>query len=560
MIFRTAPPLAYPLIQDMTTAPDILVIEDDAIMREAVAEWLEAAGYRVRTADDGNAGLAAVNAAAPALVVTDIYLPGTSGTVVIAELNQHHPGIPVIAISGLFESGLGISAARAVALGAARALAKPFTHGELLAAVAELLGSRASGRYRCVTAGAPPGAILASSRHAHLPGCHDRRQLSVRRRWGQHLPVLWRDSERVFYRGQAKQAEAPSVLLLAPVSTRPALESLEKMEHEYSLRSELDATWAVRPLALSQYNGQQVLVLEDPGGEPLDRLVQGPMEMRQFLRFAIGLATALSQLHKRELIHKDVKPPNVLVDSATGQVWLTGFGIASRLPRERQSPEPPEFIAGTLPYMAPEQTGRMNRSVDSRSDLYALGVTLYEMLTGSLPFTASDPMEWVHCHIARQPVPPDKQLKSVPGSVSAIIMKLLAKTAEERYQTAAGAESDLRRCLAEWEIQRRIDEFPPGEHDTPDRLMIPEKLYGRASEIDTLLASFDRIVAGGRPELVLVSGYSGIGKSSVVNELHTAACSAARPFCIGQVRPVQARHPLCHFSASLSEPYPPTSE
>ncbi|HYY31378.1 MAG TPA: AAA family ATPase, partial [Chthoniobacterales bacterium] len=147
-------------------------------------------------------------------------------------------------------------------------------------------------------------------------------------------------------------------------------------------------------------------------------------------------------------------------------------------------------------------------------------VTLYEMLTGSLPFTASDPMGWVHCHIARQPIPPGERLKNVPASVSAIIMKLLAKTAEERYQTAAGAESDLRRCLVEWETQCRIDEFALGEHDTPDRLLIPEKLYGRAREIDTLLASFDRVVASGTPELVLVSGYSGIGKSSVVNELH----------------------------------------
>src|SRR6516162_6463212 len=170
--------------------------------------------------------------------------------------------------------------------------------------------------------------------------------------------------------------------------------------------------------------------------------------------------------------------------------------------------------------MGPEQTGRMNRSIDSRSDLYALGVTLYQTLIGSLPFTASDPMEWVHCHIARQPPPPSERLQDVPGSVSAIIMKLLAKTAEERYQTAAGAEKDLRRCLYQWETDRRIDEFRLGEHDTPGRLLIPEKLYGRASEIDTLLASFDRIVAGGRPELVLVSGYSGIGKSAAVNELH----------------------------------------
>ena len=232
------------------------------------------------------------------------------------------------------------------------------------------------------------------------------------------------------------------------------------------------------------------------------------------------LSAALGRLHGCGLIHKDIKPANVLVDSETGQVWLTGFGIASRLPRERQSPEPPEFIAGTLAYMAPEQTGRVNRSVDSRSDLYSLGVTFYEMLTGGLPFTASDPMEWVHCHIARQPEAPSDRLRSVPTAVSAITMKLLCKTAEDRYQTAAGVESDLRRCLSEWEAQGRIDDFALGDHDTPDRLLIPEKLYGRDREIDTLLTAFDRIVAGGRPELVLVSGYSGIGKSAVVNELH----------------------------------------
>ena len=153
-------------------------------------------------------------------------------------------------------------------------------------------------------------------------------------------------------------------------------------------------------------------------------------------------------MHERGLIHKDIKPANILVDAASGGVWLTGFGIASRLPREHQAPAPPEVIAGTLAYMAPEQTGRMNRSVDSRSDLYALGVTLYEMLTGQLPFTAADPMGWVHCHIARQPAPPDERVAGIPGPLSAIAMKLLAKTAEERYQTASGLEADLQRCLS----------------------------------------------------------------------------------------------------------------
>ena len=276
----------------------------------------------------------------------------------------------------------------------------------------------------------------------------------------------------------------------------------------------------MRPLELVRDSGRTMLVLEDPGGEPLARLLGAPMEVGRFLRLAIGIATALGKLHQRGLVHKDIKPANILVNCADGEVRLTGFGIASRLPRERQAPEPPETIAGTLAYMAPEQTGRMNRSIDARSDLYALGVTLYQMLTGALPFTAADPMEWVHCHIARKPVPPGERLENVPAPVSAIVMKLLAKTAEERYQTAAGVERDLRRCLAEWEARRRIDDFPLGQQDTPDRLLIPEKLYGREREIATLLASFDRIVKSGAPELVLVSGYSGIGKSSVVNELH----------------------------------------
>jgi PAS domain S-box-containing protein len=334
---------------------------------------------------------------------------------------------------------------------------------------------------------------------------------------------LRKDDEFILYRGRSrnpKDAGAPSILSLAPVSIRPAPETVKKIEHEYSFRSELDAAWAIRPLALSRHNERTVLVLEDPGGEPLNRLIHGPMEIGQFLRIATGLATASGQLHKWGLIHKDLKPHNVLVDPTIGKVWLMGFGIASRLPRERQSHDPPEFIAGTLAYMAPEQTGRMNRSIDARSDLYALGVTLYEMLTGSLPFTASDPMEWVHCHIARQPVAPSERLHNVPGSVSAIIMKLLAKTPEERYQTAVGAESDLRRCLVEWKTLGRIDEFTLGQNDTPDRLFIPEKLYGRVQEINTLSAAFDRVLASGRTELVLVSGYSGIGKSSVVKELH----------------------------------------
>src|SRR6516165_6407340 len=336
------------------------------------------------------------------------------------------------------------------------------------------------------------------------------------------LETLRQDGEFILYRGLCStkaETNPPSILALSPVMERPVPATIKKIEHEFSLKDQLDPVWAIRPIALT-HQGRTILLLEDPKGEPLDRLLTGPLELGQFLRCGIALAAALGQVHGRGLIHKDIKPSNVLANAAMDQAWLTGFGIASRLPRERQSAEPPEFILGTLAYMAPEQTGRMNRSIDSRSDLYALGITLYELLTGSLPFSASDPMEWVHCHIARQPVPPAERLIDVPLSVSAIIMKLLAKTPEERYQTAAGLESDLRRCLEDWDRERGIRAFPLGKLDRPDRLQIPEKLYGREREVETLVASFDRVVKSGTPELVLVSGYSGVGKSSVVNELH----------------------------------------
>ena len=336
---------------------------------------------------------------------------------------------------------------------------------------------------------------------------------------GYLLEALWEDAEFVLSRG-VREGEASPLLVVAPASAQPSPGSLARLEHAYALRDELDPAFAARPSRLERDRGRLTLVLEDPGGEPLARLMGQPWEIASFLSVATGLATALGRLHQRGLIHKDVKPAHVLVNAATGAAWLTGFGIASRLPRERQAPEPPEVIAGTLAYMAPEQTGRMNRSVDSRSDLYALGVTFYEMLTGAPPFTAADPMEWVHCHIARQPTPPGERVQGIPEPLSAIVMKLLAKTAEERYQTAAGVAADLRRCRADWEAHGRIAPFPPGTRDVPDRLLIPEALYGREREIDALLAAFDRVVADGTPELVLVSGYSGIGKSSVVHELH----------------------------------------
>ncbi len=347
---------------------------------------------------------------------------------------------------------------------------------------------------------------------------------------------MWEEDGRVVCRDWwiGPDGDRTAVLTVRLAAEHPLPASIDRLAHEFALKDVLESAWAVRPVELRRDQGRTILVLEDPACEPLDRLLGAPMEIGEFLGVAIAIATAVGHLHRCGLVHKDLKPAHILVDSTRGSARLTGFGIASRLSRERQAPEPPELIAGTLAYMAPEQTGRMNRSIDSRSDLYALGVTFYQMLTGRLLFAAASPMEWVHCHIAREPVAPAAHRNEIPGPVSAIIMKLLAKAAEDRYQRAAGLEADLRRCVAAWLANRRIDDFALGERDTPDRLLFPEKLYGRAREVDALHAAFDRIVNGGAPELVLVSGYSGIGKSSVVNELHKALWPPRGLFAAGK--------------------------
>ena len=283
----------------------------------------------------------------------------------------------------------------------------------------------------------------------------------------------------------------PSCLLVSPVLEQPAPSSLVKLENAFAVRDELDASWAARPLELLTFRGRLALAIEDPGGEFLDQRSEGPLAVPEFLRLAIGIASSLAGLHGKGLVHKDVKPANVIANAKTDDAWLTGFSLATRLPRHRQSAETPEVIAGTLAYMAPEQTGRMNRSIeapeqtgrmnrsiDSRSDLYSLGVTFYEMLVGALPFTASDPMEWVHCHIARLPISPCLRRNDVPEPLSAIILRLVAKAPEDRYQTAAGVEADLRRCISDLEAHGRIEAFPLGARD------VLEAAAGQIQQLD----------------------------------------------------------------------------
>ena len=255
-------------------------------------------------------------------------------------------------------------------------------------------------------------------------------------------------------------------------------------------------------------------------GRPLDTICGEPVETGRFLRLAAGIAAAVAELHGRNVIHEHIEPRNILVDPETSAVMLAGIPATTLLQQDVPIGTIPRNIETTPAYMSPEQTGRLNRSVDHRTDLYSLGVTFYEMLTGALPFQAGDILEWVHCHIARVPQPPTNVLPQIPRALSDIVMKLLEKDPEDRYQTAPGLRYDLEQCLDQWEAGKKIEPFSLGERDISDRLLIPQRLYGREREINTLLRAFDRVVASGAPKMVMVAGYSGIGKTSLVRELY----------------------------------------
>jgi predicted ATPase/signal transduction histidine kinase len=331
-------------------------------------------------------------------------------------------------------------------------------------------------------------------------------------------------------------------VIVGMLGEQVAVAAQKRFDHEMSLRAELSEEWALKPLSVLLHQGRSAIVLQDPGVRPMrayfaDTLAKGDdfkAELGVRLQLAIRLSDALAGAHAQGLIHKDIQPCNVWVHPVTGHVWLTGFGMASRAPREHQAPEPIDVIQGALAYMAPEQTGRMNRSVDSRSDLYALGVTLYELFTGVLPYQASTAMEWVHCHIARQPLAAATRNHDLPLVLSDIIMKLMAKTAEDRYQSADGLKADLKRCLQQWEQGGHLEPFELATQDTLGRLATPEKLYGRERETRALLSAFEQVTKSGASRLVLVSGYSGSGKSSLVAELHQAMVHSPGIFLSGK--------------------------
>ncbi len=360
---------------------------------------------------------------------------------------------------------------------------------------------------------------------------------------------IYESANSLVYRG-IRNEDNQSVILKMLKEDYPTPAELTRYRQEYEITNGLNLAGVVKTYGLEKYQNTLVIVLEDFGGESLKArpLTPSPAEgglpgwISEFLSLAIQIADSLGKIHAANIIHKDINPNNLVFNPATNQLKIIDFGISSRLPRETPALKTPEQLEGTLVYISPEQTGRMNRALDYRTDLYSLGVTFYELLTGSLPFEADSPIEIVHCHIAKTPTQVCDVKPEVPPIISDIVMKLMSKNVEDRYQSAFGVKADLEECKLQFAKTAHIEFFQLAQNDFSGKLQIPQKLYGRENEVNTLLQAFER-VSQGAGEMMLVAGYSGVGKSALVHEVHKPMTEKRGYFAAGKFDQYQRNIP-----------------
>lgn len=345
-----------------------------------------------------------------------------------------------------------------------------------------------------------------------------------------------------------RETDQEKVILKTVNLDYPSPETLARFDLEYSIANRAQVEGVVEVIGFKQFDNKPYIVMKDIGGSSLVHLLPqlgNKLPIREFLPLALRITYILDLLHRKKIIHKDITPANIVWNQDTGEVNIIDFGISTELSREIQEILNPETLEGTLPYMSPEQTGRMNRAMDYRTDLYSLGVLFYQLLTGTLPFTSQDAMELVHCHIARLPIAPREIDPSIPKILSDITMKLISKMADDRYQSAIGIRADLQRCLDDLVAGKPIEDFPVGRDDSSIHFHIPQKLYGRERELSTLLDGFSR-ASKGSMEMMLVAGYSGIGKSSLVQEVYRPIVEKRGYFISGKFD--QYQHEVPYFS------------
>jgi predicted ATPase/signal transduction histidine kinase/DNA-binding NarL/FixJ family response regulator len=349
------------------------------------------------------------------------------------------------------------------------------------------------------------------------------------------------------YQAAGENNGAPWVLKTLDKKAAPNLHTIKALSREYHLLKQIDSNYVIKAVDWIEENEYAAIVLEDINGIPIKNEIKKPLPMEQFIHLAIQITTGLKAIHEQNIIHKDINPTNIIYNSQTGSLKLIDFSIASTFDIKVSYTGNPEMLQGTLPYISPEQTGRMNRRVDQRSDLYSLGVTFYEMLTGKLPFEQRDPMELIYAHLARNPEPPHLVNAQIPPIISKIILKLLAKNPEERCQSAVGLLHDLQKAA-----QSNFNDFTLGEKDFTGKLQVPEKLYGREKEIDQLLGTY-RDVCTGKKMMILVTGYSGTGKTALVNEIHKHISKDRGYFSSGKFDQLQRSTPYFAFIQALNQ-------
>jgi predicted ATPase/signal transduction histidine kinase len=331
------------------------------------------------------------------------------------------------------------------------------------------------------------------------------------------VDVIFQNKKTLVYRG-IRESDQKSVIIKTLSSEYPDSESIENLIFEYEITKTLQTEGIVQVCSIERSENSIALVKEDFNGETLNKYINN-IKIIDSLKVGIQISSILGYIHEAKIIHKDINPSNILIKKDLSEVKITDFNISTRLIQEIQLEDEPLHLNGTLEYISPEQTGRMNRSIDYRTDFYSLGVTLYEMLTGQLPFLSQDPLELIHCHIAQLPVPPYQINSNIPESLSKVVLKLLSKQAEDRYQSAFGVKSDLEICFNILTERNAKQNFIVGELDHASRFIIPQKLYGRSQEINTILSIFEDI-SNGTSQILLISGYAGIGKTSIINEIN----------------------------------------
>ncbi|MBU7584998.1 MAG: AAA family ATPase [Nostoc sp. TH1S01] len=380
---------------------------------------------------------------------------------------------------------------------------------------------------------------------------------------------LYNGSRTIVYRA-IRETDSLSVIIKLLKNPYPSFSELVQFRNQYTIAKNLNYPEIIQIYDLEPFQNGYALVMEDFGGISLKEwavrrnlckvgttavaatgvdgwgLGETLQSLQEFLEIAIALCNALEILYRNRIIHKDIKPSNILINPKTQQVKLIDFSIASLLPRETQTLISPNVLEGTLAYISPEQTGRMNRGIDYRTDFYSLGVTFYELLTGELPFQSIDAMEMVHYHIAKLAPLIQEINPKIPAVLSEIVSKLMAKNAEDRYQSTWGIKYDLEKCLSQLKETEQIANFPIAQSDVCDRFIVPDKLYGREAEVETLLQAFER-VSTGTTEMMLVAGFSGIGKTAVVNEVHKPILRQRGYFIKGKYDQFNRNIPLSAF-------------